>query len=365
MTAVKPVITVTGSEWLPFSDWKILDNGEKTLTGPLRILLETLSQHVKFEYELITPPDMLWGVMLPNGSWNGMLGQIQKEVWLLILASLLSVGTAMACVVWAEGKIFRVITRNIVSKASTWVLLTLSQEGSEWLPKEDGGRVIVTTWLLASLVFMTSYSGILTAMLTLPRVVITIDSLPDLVSQSALPWYIEEGASLLNFLQGSKNELHQIAYKERYQGNFSNRLQVLKQIIDRKLTAFVAGTTVLKAMDLDFSASGECHLYITQGDVMTNIEMSLAFRKNSKYLAKANHVIRIVLESGLWNKWLADELTNSTHCLHHPKKDRMGDGIQPLDIESFTGPLFVILGGLSLACVVFLCEFLHSPRATA
>ncbi|XP_071549680.1 uncharacterized protein [Panulirus ornatus] len=59
--------------------------------------------------------------------------------------------------------------------------------GSEWLPQRDGGRLIVTTWLLASLVFMTSYSGILTAMLTLPRVTTSIDSLANQASQSDLP----------------------------------------------------------------------------------------------------------------------------------------------------------------------------------
>lgn len=59
----------------------------------------------------------------------------------------------------------------------------------------------MTTWLLASLVFMSSYSGILTAMLTLPRVTIPIDSLEDLVAQDDLPWRLEAGSMATKFLE--------------------------------------------------------------------------------------------------------------------------------------------------------------------
>ncbi|KAK4311011.1 hypothetical protein Pmani_017466 [Petrolisthes manimaculis] len=73
--------------------------------------------------------------------------------------------------------------------------------GCHWLPKKDGGRLLVSTWLVASLVFMTCYSGILTAMLTLPRVNIPIDSLSDLVAQSRLPWRIEAGSMMFHYFQ--------------------------------------------------------------------------------------------------------------------------------------------------------------------
>ena len=71
------------------------------------------------------------------------------------------------------------------------------------MPPHDAGRVLVTTWLLASLVFMSSYSGILTAMLTVPRVTIPIDSLEDLVAQKDLPWRLEAGSMMFQYFQVS------------------------------------------------------------------------------------------------------------------------------------------------------------------
>ena len=90
--------------------------------------------------------------------------------------------------------------------AVTWFDLLLlypppPRTGSKWLPPHDAGRVLVTTWLLASLVFMSSYSGILTAMLSLPRINIPIDSLTDLVAQDEMPWKLEGGSSLHQYFK--------------------------------------------------------------------------------------------------------------------------------------------------------------------
>ena len=73
--------------------------------------------------------------------------------------------------------------------------------GTTGLPATDGARVVVATWLLASLVFMSSYSGILTAMLTVPRVDIPIDSMRDLVTQTDIPWRLESGSWMLQYFQ--------------------------------------------------------------------------------------------------------------------------------------------------------------------
>lgn len=76
-----------------------------------------------------------------------------------------------------------------------------SPAATEWLPETDGSRLIVVTWMLASFVFMSSYSGILTAMLTVPRVTIPIDSLQDLVTQTRMPWRLESGSWMLQYFR--------------------------------------------------------------------------------------------------------------------------------------------------------------------
>ncbi|XP_050692919.1 glutamate receptor ionotropic, delta-2-like [Eriocheir sinensis] len=125
------------------------------------------------------------------------------------------VNCATILFVRAEGKIFGHLVGKVNSHALLWVLKALTQEmiyiyhspppplpkGSNWLPRHNASRVLAATWLLASLVFMSSYGGILTAMLTVPRVTIPIDSLEDLVAQDDLPWRLEAGSMATQYLK--------------------------------------------------------------------------------------------------------------------------------------------------------------------
>lgn len=65
---------------------------------------------------------------------------------------------------------------------------------------------------------MSSYSGILTAMITLPRVTIPIDSLADLVAQDELPWKVEGGTSLHQYFKVSASS-HQLVRTTSYSGS--------------------------------------------------------------------------------------------------------------------------------------------------
>ncbi|XP_071530463.1 glutamate receptor ionotropic, kainate glr-3-like [Panulirus ornatus] len=182
---------------------------------------------------------------------SGFLKPFTVQVWLLVLASLLSMGLAMTHVTWAEGSIFGLAAKNKIGRAFLWVICTVTQESSHWLPRKDGGRLLVVTWLLASLVFMSSYSGVLTAMLTLPRVTISIDSLADLVSQSSLPWRLEVGVAMLTYLKESKDEVRQKAYRNM-DPPISLLLPERQAVIDGEYAVISDEASMKKAMDLDF-----------------------------------------------------------------------------------------------------------------
>ncbi|XP_071549699.1 glutamate receptor-like [Panulirus ornatus] len=274
----------------------------------------------------------------------GFLKPFTTKVWLLVLLSLLSISIAMVCIVLAEGKVFHTPTKNIASKVFTWVLQTVTLESSEWLPQRDGGRLIVTTWLLASLVFMTSYSGILTAMLTLPRVTIPIDSLADLVAQSDLPWRLEAGAMTPKYLMESGEPVRQKVVTGM-SGTFPDCWAAREAIASGEYAAVCDETTIKMAMSWDFSTHGKCHMYIAKQRVYTNAIMAMAFKRNSSYLPSVNKIIRSVRQAGVVAKWLESQVTNTSYCLRPPGASRR-DGVSPLNLQSFFGTLLVLLGGM-------------------
>ncbi|XP_071530455.1 ionotropic receptor 93a-like [Panulirus ornatus] len=214
--------------------------------------------------------------------------------------------------------------------------------GSHWLPRKDGGRVLVVTWLLASLVFMSSYSGILTAKLTLPRITIPIDSLDDLVEQSDLPWRLNSGSHSESVLQESGDPIREKLVKGMA-GTFKNCWRSREAII-RGEFAVICHEISIKIMSWDFSTSGECHLYIGRKRVYTNFMLTLAFKKNSTVLPKVNRIIRRLMWSGILDHWLESQFTNTSHCLRPPGSGRR-EGVSPLNFQAIAGTLFFLLGG--------------------
>ncbi|XP_071549700.1 probable glutamate receptor [Panulirus ornatus] len=415
MSSPRSFLRIAAEEWVPWTKIDRQEDGHIMIQGPMANLLDILAERANFDYELVQPSDHVWGGPSANGSWTGMLGMLQRqevefavgpfgvtpqretvcdfsdsiysennailmvrptlqsdvtgfikpftmEVWLLALASLLSVVVAMTLLVWMEGKMQHFPTRNIFSKAVLWALQTLTQETSEWLPQGDGGRLIVTTWLLASLVFMTSYSGILTAMLTVPRVTIPIDSLEDMVSQSSLPWRLEVDSMMFEYFQNSKDEVRRKVFTGS-SGTFKDCWASRESIANGEFAAICDKTTMKKAMSWDFSTSGQCHLYISRENVYSNAIISMAFKINSTYRSKANHIIRIVKESGILDKWIRAQITNTSQCLRPPSSDRR-EGISPLNTEALTGPLLVLAGGMVAGLLIFLVELLLSWMST-
>ncbi|XP_069172269.1 glutamate receptor 1-like [Procambarus clarkii] len=260
----------------------------------------------------------------------------------------------MVWLVTTEEKLFDLRTRNTPSKISAWVFQTVTEQSPKWLPKRDGGRLIATTWLLAAIVFMSCYSGILTAMMTVPRVSTPIDSLADLVAQSKLPWRLEAGSMITAFLMESGDPVRQKAVTAM-SGSISDCWAARQALVQGHYAAICDETTMKKTMSWDFSTSGKCHLYIARDKVLTNLMMALAFKKNSTFLSGVNKILLVVKEAGLVAKWLGEQITNTSQCLRPPSADRR-DGISPLNLDAFVGPLLVLFGGMILGALTFVGE---------
>ncbi|KAK4321649.1 hypothetical protein Pmani_007564 [Petrolisthes manimaculis] len=359
-------------------------------------------------YEIIPPPDGVFGGELPNGSWTGMIGMLQRkevelalgpftitrkrevvcdmsvpvahdnkalfmvrpgiqsdmkgflntftlEVWLMILVSMGAVSVAMMSLMWMEANVFNSTTRttNIVTRSLMWTVQTLSQESSDWLPRRTEGRLLVTTWLLASLVFMSSYSGILTAMLTVPRVTIPIDSLADLVSQSRTPWRLEESSSMYQYFQDTTDGLRRQVFTGMG-GVFRDCWKSRHDISEGNFVAVCDEITMKKSMSWDFSTTGRCHLYISREKIIS-VSSAVAFQAGSPYLTTANRIILSLRGGGLLDKWLSDHITNTSQCLRPPSTDRR-DGIAALNLESLGGPFLFLAGGMCVGFLSLLCE---------
>lgn len=54
--------------------------------------------------------------------------------------------------------------------------------------------------------------------------------------------------------------------------------------------------------------------------------------------------IRALIEAGLVDQWLREVIAVTPQCLKPPTADRT-DGVSPIDLKSFSGPLLVLVAG--------------------
>ncbi|MPC33531.1 Glutamate receptor ionotropic, delta-1 [Portunus trituberculatus] len=80
MTARGISLKVAAEQWVPWTKVTSMPDGNTTLGGPTGKLMEVLAKVMMFEYELVRPPDGLWGAEQPDKSWSGMMGMVYREV---------------------------------------------------------------------------------------------------------------------------------------------------------------------------------------------------------------------------------------------------------------------------------------------
>ncbi|XP_068221458.1 glutamate receptor-like [Palaemon carinicauda] len=409
MSQARPLYKVSVADASPLVYVHHHGNGSIHITGPLAALLSILGDKVGFDSEVLFPSDGIHcGSQSPNGSWKGTVGMVARkeahfslgpctvntrwsdiidysvpidtqsdnllmrraepehnlgdflkpfasEVWTYILLSFFSVCVAMSFLSWAEGILTRKPSTRFISRAVIWALQAASQEGSEWLPELSGGRLLVAIWLFATLIFMTSYGGILTAMLTVPTFRIPIDSVKDMVGQTKIPWRLEVGSFMYQLFRDSENEIFQKVY--RGSGAMTGGCWTNKdEIRNGDYVAVCIKVMALSAMAWDFGETGKCHMYLAKEAVYQMNLGVMIMQKNFVHRETFDDIILRLHEAGIFNKWLLDEISNVTQCLLPPGSD-LGDAAPPaLPLTSLHGPFTFLLGGLAIGCVVFAFE---------
>nr|XP_053649837.1 glutamate receptor ionotropic, kainate 4-like [Cherax quadricarinatus] len=75
----RPVIRIAAETWQPYFLISCDGGGTPVYSGIMWDLLLIILDKMNLRFEIVRPPDGLWGVADANGSWNGMLGMIQRQ----------------------------------------------------------------------------------------------------------------------------------------------------------------------------------------------------------------------------------------------------------------------------------------------
>ncbi|XP_047039260.1 glutamate receptor ionotropic, kainate 5 [Helicoverpa zea] len=242
------------------------DDGQPLYEGYCIDLIARLSETMSFDYEIVSPKSGGFGKKLPNGTWDGVVGDLMRgetdiaisaltmtaereevidfvapyfeqtgilivirkpirktslfkfmtvlrtEVWLSIVAALVLTGF----MIWLLDKHSPYSARNnphaypypcreFTLKESFWFALTsFTPQGGGEAPKALSGRTLVAAYWLFVVLMLATFTANLAAFLTVERMQTPVSSLEQLARQSRINYTVVEGSSVHQYFINMK-----------------------------------------------------------------------------------------------------------------------------------------------------------------
>ncbi|XP_032526298.2 ionotropic receptor 25a [Danaus plexippus] len=261
-----PAIPWTLVKYSETGEPMLTEDGQPVYEGYCIELINKIAEELGFDYEIVTPKIGTFGRRLPNGSWDGIIGDLmtgetdiavaaltmtaereevvdfvapyfeqtgilivirkpirktslfkfmtvlRTEVWLSIVAALLLTGF----MIWLLEKYspysarnnpgaYPYPTREFTLKESFWFALTsFTPQGGGEAPKALSGRTLVAAYWLFVVLMLATFTANLAAFLTVERMQTPVSSLEQLARQSRINYTVVEGSTVHQYFINMK-----------------------------------------------------------------------------------------------------------------------------------------------------------------
>ncbi|XP_067671761.1 probable glutamate receptor [Haliotis asinina] len=153
-------LTIATLEWLSTIKKEIVD-GRPRYVGFGIDIVDHLAGIFNFSYEIVEPEDQLWGTELPNETWTGIIGMLQRQI-------------ADMCPV----PYFINYRRGLVVDFSFPITTRLHH-----LPRYQSSRLLFSFWCIFCVMMTAVYTGNLVALVSVSKETVPFDTLSELVQQ--------------------------------------------------------------------------------------------------------------------------------------------------------------------------------------
>ncbi|XP_076114569.1 putative glutamate receptor [Mytilus galloprovincialis] len=394
---------------LPFSPFVQFNNETDQYTGITIEILNQLSRDLNFTYEIQPPPDGNWGAEKYNGSWNGMVGQLQQRE-VDIVAAALTVHSDRETVMDFTYPYFYEFSSIIFKKSdpdnskwtrlldplSTTVLIlvgiclptasfilcllentnpfynkrqgkrglhnmsdsfwymygALLTQGGEHMAASSSGRTLLSCWWIFCIIMAATYSANFVAFLTVRKNKPPFDDIKGLIAQDEYKWGIAGDSIYESIFKDSNLPDRKLFWKGIVAFNKTDPSVLnseTKSHIEKMLSekyAFIDDHTGTAKL-----VANNCQVTLLPTDIMSTYAIGLP--NNSPFVEKFSNGIMTVLESGHVSKWRTNYWPYTSHCAEESKTEAKAIKIIDLQIA------FYLIGiGILLSLMFLICEYI-------
>ncbi|XP_070198237.1 glutamate receptor ionotropic, kainate 3-like isoform X2 [Littorina saxatilis] len=392
----------------------IMRKGNDRFKGFAIDLIREVAGMLKFDYEIYLVPDGKFGSKLDSGEWNGMIGELlagnatmsvaslsinsdreeavdftkpfmtryinvlmrmptretsyfeflnplSPVVWIctlcafvivsIVLYSLERIGSSCRSSPANTTAAERVPPRITMREAFWFIFGSLLQGNTDSSPMTIPGRILTSAWWFFALILISSYTANLAAFLTVKKINTPIKSVTDLAQQTKIKYGTVKSSGVMGFFKNTNIEHFAKMWAQMSEiepdSMVDNTTQGFQKVKDEDY-AFFWDTTVNKyktIIDCDLMEIGPSFdpkgfgIGVPPGATYRD-ELSMAILKLSD-TGKLHE-----LETKYWGERFCPDLSKSS-----------SEETSELQIDNVAGVFFILVGGIVIAAVVCLGEY--------
>ncbi|XP_011691570.1 PREDICTED: glutamate receptor ionotropic, kainate 2-like [Wasmannia auropunctata] len=249
---------------------------------------------------------------------------------------------------------------------SLWFTIgSLMQQGSDIAPKAVSTRMVAGMWWFFTLIMISSYTANLAAFLTVERMDSPIESAEDLAKQTKIKYGALKGGSTAAFFKDSNFSTYQRMWSFMDSAKPSVFTGSNGEGVDRVITGKGSYAFLMESTSIEYVIERKCDL--TQvGGLLDSKGYGIAMPPNSPYRTAISEAILKLQEEGklhmLKTRWWKEKRGGGS-CRDDTSKS--SSAANELGLANVGGVFVVLMGGMGVACVIAVCEFVWKSRKVA
>ncbi|XP_059485780.1 glutamate receptor ionotropic, kainate 2 isoform X1 [Neocloeon triangulifer] len=249
---------------------------------------------------------------------------------------------------------------------SLWFTIgSLMQQGSDIAPKAVSTRMVAGMWWFFTLIMISSYTANLAAFLTVERMDSPIESAEDLAKQTKIKYGALRGGSTAAFFRDSNFSTYQRMWSFMESARPSVFATSNTEGVDRVVRGKGSYAFLMESTSIEYVIERNCEL--TQvGGLLDSKGYGIAMPPNSPYRTAISGAVLKLQEEGklhiLKTRWWKEKRGGGS-CRDDTSKS--SSAANELGLANVGGVFVVLLGGMGVACVIAVAEFVWKSRKVA
>ncbi|KAG5879600.1 hypothetical protein JTB14_025247 [Gonioctena quinquepunctata] len=237
-------------------------------------------------------------------------------------------------------------------------------QGCDLLPKGISTRMVTVMWWFFTLIIGACYTANMTAFLTMSRMGPTIESAEDLAAQTKIKYGCLGGGSTSSFFKDSNFSTYHRMWVQMESAEPSVLEKNNKDGVKRVLTSKRKYAFIMESSGIEYEMERNCEL-MQVGNLLDSKAYGIAMPTNAPYRKSINEAILKMQEMGVLHK-LKDKWWKEKNGGGHCAKDKSSnEETAEMGLDNVGGIFVVLAGGVVLALMIAMCEFLWNVRKVA